>query len=110
MKQATLALLLADSVEALSMSAGANPIRRVVTLLQDMQKEVVAEGKKDDELFKKFQCYCKTNIAAQTKAATEAEEEMNKQTAARDEAKGAKETTAAELAQHKQDRKDDTKA
>jgi len=37
-----------------------NPIRKVVTLLQDMQKKVEAEGAREAELYEKFQCYCKT--------------------------------------------------
>merc|ERR1719203_2034547 len=37
-----------------------NPIRRVVTLLQNMQKKVTAEGKAEKELFDKFMCYCRT--------------------------------------------------
>merc|ERR1719343_1449233 len=40
----------------------ANPIRRVVTLLQNMQKKVEAEGKKEKELFEKFMCYCKNGL------------------------------------------------
>merc|ERR1719321_1539799 len=39
-------------------AAGANPIRKVVTMLQDMQKTIEAEGKKEEELFEKFMCYC----------------------------------------------------
>jgi len=38
----------------------ANPIRRVVTLLQNMQKKVTAEGEAEKVLFDKFMCYCKT--------------------------------------------------
>jgi len=37
----------------------ANPIRKVVTMLQNMQKKVSAEGAKEQELFDKFMCYCK---------------------------------------------------
>jgi hypothetical protein len=37
----------------------ANPIRRVVTMLQSMQKKVAEEGEKEEELFDKFMCYCK---------------------------------------------------
>jgi len=40
----------------------ANPIRRVVTMLQMMQNKVTAEGKKEKELFDKFMCYCKTGV------------------------------------------------
>jgi len=38
-----------------------NPIRKVVTMLQSMQKKVSAEGEKDKELYEKFMCYCKTS-------------------------------------------------
>merc|ERR1712217_863894 len=37
-----------------------NPIRHVVTLLQNMQASVTAEGKKEEALYQKFMCYCKT--------------------------------------------------
>jgi chromosome segregation ATPase len=39
-----------------------NPIRRVVTMLQQMSNKVVAEGKKEQVLFDKFMCYCKTGV------------------------------------------------
>jgi hypothetical protein len=39
--------------------AGANPIRKVVTLMETMQSKIEAEAKKEDELFEKFECYCK---------------------------------------------------
>lgn len=41
-----------------------NPIRRVVSLLQQMQKKVEAEGAKEKALFEKFLCYCKTGAAS----------------------------------------------
>jgi len=37
-----------------------NPIRKVVTLLQSMQKKVQAEGEAEAKLYEKFMCYCKT--------------------------------------------------
>lgn len=40
----------------------ANPIRRVVTLLQNMQKKVEEEGEKEKKLFEKFMCYCKNGL------------------------------------------------
>mmetsp|Transcript_124110 Transcript_124110/g.241815 ORF Transcript_124110/g.241815 Transcript_124110/m.241815 type:complete len:670 (-) Transcript_124110:69-2078(-) len=54
---------------------GANPIRRVVKLLQGMQKQTDEEGKKEKKLFEEYMCYCKTGgnglsksiSAAQTK-------------------------------------------
>jgi septal ring factor EnvC (AmiA/AmiB activator) len=51
----------ADTVVSVAESqANANPIRKVVTMLQNMQKKVAAEGKKEKELFEKFMCYCQT--------------------------------------------------
>jgi predicted nucleic acid-binding Zn-ribbon protein len=42
-------------------TAAANPIRKVVTLLQEMQTKVTEEGKKEEEMYHKFMCYCKTS-------------------------------------------------
>jgi len=44
-----------------SAQVAANPIRKVVTMLQNMQKKVEAEGEKEKELFDKYMCYCKTS-------------------------------------------------
>jgi len=43
--------------------AGANPIRKVVTLMETMQSKIEAEAKKEDDLFQKFECYCKKTKA-----------------------------------------------
>mmetsp|Transcript_80144 Transcript_80144/g.151392 ORF Transcript_80144/g.151392 Transcript_80144/m.151392 type:complete len:729 (-) Transcript_80144:66-2252(-) len=39
----------------------ANPIRKVVSMLQAMQKKVSAEGVTETELYDKFMCYCKNS-------------------------------------------------
>merc|ERR1719181_1312450 len=49
----------------------ANPIRRVVTMLQMMQNKVTAEGEKEKVLFDKFMCYCQTG-GAELKASIDA--------------------------------------
>jgi septal ring factor EnvC (AmiA/AmiB activator) len=52
-----------------------NPIRRVVTMMQAMQKKIEAEGEKEAELFEKFMCYCKTgkgSLSTSIEAATAA--------------------------------------
>jgi len=41
-------------------TATVNPIRRVVTMLKMMQKKIEAEETKEEALFEKFMCYCKT--------------------------------------------------
>merc|ERR1719160_1059973 len=54
----------------------ANPIRKVVTMLQMMQKKVEAEGKKAKELYDKFACYCKTSESALDSSIQEANEKI----------------------------------
>merc|ERR1719247_3682506 len=54
-------------------SASANPIRKVVTMLQAMEKKVTAEGETEKELFEKFMCYCKNGDEALAKSISEAE-------------------------------------
>jgi hypothetical protein len=49
------------AASASSVDDSANPIRKVVTLMQDMQKEIEAEGVKEKELYDKFMCFCDGN-------------------------------------------------
>jgi len=54
-------------------ASAVNPIRRVVTMLQNMEKKVEAEGEKQEALFEKFMCYCKNGkgaLAASIESAT----------------------------------------
>merc|ERR1719379_1276438 len=53
--------------------AGANPIRKVVTMLQMMMKKIETEGKKETELFDKYMCYCKTSDEELSKSIEDAE-------------------------------------
>jgi hypothetical protein len=75
-------LALNVAVESLTVSSKSqvtvNPIRRVVTLLQNMQKKVEAEGEKEEELFDKFMCYCK-NGKGDLEASIEAAKNKNEQ-------------------------------
>jgi len=68
--------LLAPLVAAEQLSEGANPIRRVVTLLQNLQKEVEAEGDAEEKNMEKFSCFCKKNTAGMTDAATKAKDKI----------------------------------
>jgi outer membrane murein-binding lipoprotein Lpp len=54
----------------------ANPIRKVVTMLQNMVKKVEAEGAKEAELFEKYMCYCKTSGGDLAKSISDAETKM----------------------------------
>merc|ERR1719428_698248 len=53
-------------------SAGANPIRKVVSLMQNMQKEIEEEGAKEKELYDKFMCFCDNGSSELVKAASDA--------------------------------------
>merc|ERR1719291_693012 len=64
---------------ALADKVAVNPIRRVVTMLQSMQKKVEAEGEKEEALFEKFMCYCKNGkgaLAASIEAAKGKNEQL----------------------------------
>jgi len=58
--------------QACAEESAANPIRKVVSMLQNMQKKVQAQGEKDQELFDKFMCYCKTGASALEKSIADA--------------------------------------
>jgi len=85
---------------------GANPIRRVVTMLQKMKEKVEQEGEKEEELMEKFECYCKKNTGALTKSIATAQQKLAQLTAQIEADTAAKAQIDEELAQHKQDRAD----
>jgi septal ring factor EnvC (AmiA/AmiB activator) len=61
------------SVQQSDALVNANPIRKVVTMLQVMQKKVEAEGAREQELFDKFMCYCKNSGGDLQKSITDAD-------------------------------------
>merc|ERR1719254_165949 len=67
-------MVFVTTVQAAQLQAAANPIRKVVTMLQAMSKKVEAEGEKEKELYDKFMCYCSTgggDLSASIQAAEE---------------------------------------
>jgi hypothetical protein len=83
-----------------------NPIRRVVNILQKMQKEIRTEGEKDEELSAKFQCYCKTGAGKLNAAIEEEMAEAAEKAAAQKELAARVSQLEAEVKQHKKDRED----
>jgi septal ring factor EnvC (AmiA/AmiB activator) len=55
------------------LSLSANPIRRVVTMLQKMQKKIEAEAKAEEKLYDKFMCWCQTGAGDLQKSISGAE-------------------------------------
>jgi DNA repair exonuclease SbcCD ATPase subunit len=97
-------LLCTWSCEALTLQAEANPIRKVVTLLQDMQKELAKEGEVEKDMFDKFMCYCDGNTEGMSKAVEEAGEKITELKSKLEAEKAEKAQLDQELVQHKLDR------
>merc|ERR1719482_2315199 len=105
MFRATALLLLCSwSCAALTLQMEANPIRKVVTLLQDMQKELDAEGKKEEELYNKFMCYCDGNTDEMSKSAEDASTKITELKAKLEAEKAEKSQLDQALVGHKKDR------
>jgi outer membrane murein-binding lipoprotein Lpp len=82
----------------------ANPIRKVVTMLQQIEKKVEAEGAAEEKLFEKYMCYCKSSggglkagIDASTAKVPEVESAIK-------EAEAQKEQLGEDLTKHRSDR------
>jgi len=111
MQQCTMAILLlvlmapavvfaAEQQQQEASHASANPIRKVVTLLQKMQGKVTAEGKKQQELYDKFMCYCKTSGGSLSKSIEDGKSKVGSLTSALKAAKERKEQTEQDLKEH----------
>jgi len=83
---------------------GANPIRKIVTLLQDMQKEIEAEGVKDKELYEKFMCFCSGGEEQLTKTIADAASTIETASGKLEEDKAQKAGLEGDLVKHKSDR------
>jgi chromosome segregation ATPase len=87
-----------------SMTATANPIRKVVKMLQAIEKKVVEEGEKEEKAFKEFMCYCKTGVQTLEQSIEDAKAKID---ALGEQLKGAmekKELLEKALAEHKDSR------
>jgi len=84
----------------------ANPIRRVVTMLQMMTKKVEAEGEKEKELFEKFMCYCKSGMETLAKSIEDAETKIPQLASDIKEAEAEKGQLDEDIAAHKADREE----
>jgi uncharacterized coiled-coil DUF342 family protein len=103
------AALLVGAVQAAHLrsdgQAGENPIRKIVSLLQKMQKEVSDEQAKDTELNEKFVCYCETNDGELSDSTASLRAQIPEIEASISESVNLKTQLDGELVQHKADRK-----
>jgi len=95
----------ADATSSTStLSVRANPIRKVVTMLQNIQKKVEQEGEAEEELFKKFMCYCKNGAGDLAKSIDTLEAKLSDVAASLKSSEGQAEQLKADLKAHKSDR------
>jgi len=105
MRVAVLVLaIFAGSAYGAQQATAANPIRKIVTLLQNMQKEIEEEGAKEKELFDKFMCFCSGNNGELTKQAADNSAKIDELSAKLKSEEAEKVQVGQELIGHKDDR------
>jgi len=106
MNSGSVALVMALFIHAgaVETGVGANPIRKIVTLMQNMQKEIEAEGVKEKELFDKFMCFCSANTGDLGKAEEDAKAKAEEMAAKLKSEEAEKSQIEQELVDHKTDR------
>merc|ERR1719236_96691 len=101
---ALLAAACLSPASAASVELRANPIRKVVTMLQDMQKTVEAEGKKEEDLFEKFMCYCSGGEGALDASISQGKAQIEQLTSSIERGTAEKSQLDQDLKTHKSDR------
>jgi len=102
-----LSLLLAScfsSVGASNLRESENPIRKIVGLLQAMQKEIEDEGEKEEEAFDKFMCYCDGNTDGMKASADEGAQRASELSSKLEASKAEKAQLDQELSEHQSSR------
>jgi predicted nucleic acid-binding Zn-ribbon protein len=87
-----------------SQTLHANPIRKVVTMLQSMTKKVEAEGEKQKSLYEKYMCYCKTSGGELSKSISDAGTKIPELESSIKEGESKKVQLDEEIKQHQADR------
>jgi chromosome segregation ATPase len=85
--------------------SAANPIRKVVTMLQQMQNKVTAEGEKEQKAYDKYMCWCKTGGSDLGKSIADGEAKVGELGSSIKEGEAELAQLAEDLSAHKADRK-----
>jgi chromosome segregation ATPase len=110
MQRTLIALVCLGAVQAATLQSnagenvGENPIRRIVSLLQNMQTEVTEEGERDKDLNEKFLCYCEKNDGELSASTEELRNKIPELEADIESAVSLKAQLDADLVKHKDDR------
>jgi len=81
-----------------------NPIRKVVTMLQNMQTKIAAEGEKKQKMFDQYMCYCNNADGTLGKSISDAETKIPQVASSIKEGAAMKKQLEAELKQAQVDR------
>jgi len=81
----------------------ANPIRKVVTMLENLKAKVEGEGEKEREVHEKYMCYCKNGASSLEKSIADAGTKTPELESAIAEAEARKNQLDTEIANHKSD-------
>lgn len=92
------------------MHLSVNPIRRVVTMMQMMQKKIEVEAKNEEQLHEKFMCYCESGSGNLQKDVSEAHANIPQLESAMEEAGAEKSQLKGDIVNHKTDRSEAEKA
>merc|ERR1719160_921910 len=68
-----LSLLATSAMANVQADAKNRPVSKVITLLNDMQKQLETEAKEDAETYDAMMCWCETNDKGKTKAIADGE-------------------------------------
>jgi len=106
MKSAAAALILAAGANAVAEkeAVSANPIRKVVTMLQKIEAKVQAEAKTEEELYDKYMCYCKTGSSDLEASISSSDAKIPQVESAIASAEAEKKQLEADLQSHRSDR------
>jgi len=96
---AAFALVLAAS------DATANPVAKVIKLLEDLKKEVVGDGTKEATAYGKYACFCKDTSTKKSTAITKGEDKINTLSASIVDNTASKEEKEAEVKERKENHK-----
>mmetsp|Transcript_16559 Transcript_16559/g.36617 ORF Transcript_16559/g.36617 Transcript_16559/m.36617 type:complete len:671 (-) Transcript_16559:238-2250(-) len=83
----------------------ANPVRRVVSLLQQMQTKIEQEAETDEKMMNKFECYCTKNAEKVTAQIEDEKTRIEALESNVETQKAARTQTISDLQQAKDDRK-----
>jgi hypothetical protein len=77
------------------------PIDKVITLIEDIQKEVETDAKDEAAAYDKFACFCKDTTLAKSKSVKDGEQNINKLSATIEDKTASKEGAETELSERK---------